>query len=892
MRFPVFWLATAYAAGLALFVDVDDSPQLLFWVAVLALVTGAVVLRLRWLRAGFLCALVGFLLLGGATIRLEAAAVSSARIDRRLAAGKLDLSEAVRLTGWLRRSPLVKPFATTLELELEAVETGGHRLAVAGGLQLAYFFPPDDEAEDPLPALGYGDRVEILARVHPPINHGNPGSFDWRNYLAARAIFLEGSLKSPLLLKKLPDRRGHAALAWIEATRTHLLERLDAILPAADYPDHNAVLRAMLLGDRAFLSHRLTEDFRLSGAYHVLVISGLHVAVIALFFFWLLRRMGANEWWTTGFTIAALVFYLLLVEDRPPIERAVWMVALYLLARLLFRDIHLANPLALAALVVLWLHPGWLFEPSFHFSFGAVLLIAFLALPWIERTSAPYRDALIGLDAAERDDLVYSPRLTQFRHDLRATADLLSGLVFWTQAKEAAARRWLVRLVRMVLRTWEFFLLSFAIHLGLILLTAYYFNRVVWMGLMTNVLAVPLVGWIVPLGLAALLLAVVWPALGGVVAVGVSALVGALLAIVGSFAGFGVSYGIPPPPLWVALLYIVALIALAVAVSRKRYQRWAATALALLVLAVITYPFPSQLPDDALEVTVLDVAQGDALFLAFPNGETWLVDGGRGPVEIRDGYQVGEAVGRTVVVPYLRARGLKRVDRVWLTHAHHDHMAGLTPVLEELDVGSFHTAINPPSSAYEELLETLRARGIPVHIHRAGERFSVGEVSVEVLWPSAEYSPGPAPSNNDSVVLRLCRARTCLLLPGDIEPEVERTLAAGGREMNAAVLKVPHHGGRNAAGEALLSAVQPEVAIISVGATNPFGHPFEPVLQRLQSAAGQTFRTDRDGSVTLRISGRGFEVHSYRQRQRAEPYPNLAAKLAACARRVLPLESD
>jgi competence protein ComEC len=258
----------------------------------------------------------------------------------------------VRLTGWLRRAPLVKPFATTLELELEAVETGGRRLETSGGLRLAYFLPPDDEGDDPLPPLHYGDRVEILARVHPPINHGNPGSFDWRAYLAARDIFLEGSLKSPLLLKKLPGRRGRAPLAWLEATRTHLLARLDAILPPDTHPDHNAVLRAMLLGDRAFLTHRLTEDFRLSGAYHVLVISGLHVAVIALFFFLLLRRFGANEWVTTVFTIAVLIFYLLLVEDRPPIERAVWMVSLYLLARLLFREVHLANPLALAALVV------------------------------------------------------------------------------------------------------------------------------------------------------------------------------------------------------------------------------------------------------------------------------------------------------------------------------------------------------------------------------------------------------------------------------------------------------------------------------------------------------------------------------------------------------------
>jgi competence protein ComEC len=893
MRFPVFWLALAYAAGLAAWAEVDDSPLVLFWLAVLVLVAAGVALRGRWLKTSFTCVLAGFFLAGGATIGLDTAAVSATRIDRRLAAGALDLSEGVRLTGWLRRAPEHKPFALTYELELESIESRGQALPASGGVRLAYFFPAEDDAAPSMPALRYGDRVAVLARVHPPINHGNPGSFDWRGYLAARDIFLEGSLKSPLLLEKLPGRRGSRFLAAIEAIRVHLLERLDALFPPATQPDRNAILRAMLLGDRSFLSHPLSEDFRLSGAYHVLVISGLHVAVIALFVFWLARRLRANEWTATLVTLAALVFYLLLVEDRPPIERAVWMVSLYLLARLLFRDVHLANPLALAAGVILFLHPVWLFQSSFHFTFGAVLLIAFFAVPWIERTSAPYRQALGFLDAADRDDQYRPPHLAQFRHDLRATADLISGLVFWTTEKEVAARRWVTRMVRVGLRVWEFFLLSFAIHLGFVLLTAVYFNRVIWMGLLTNILVVPLVSVIVPLGLVALLLAVLWPPAGLVAAFPLSVLTGALLLIAGSFAGLGASYGIAPPPLWVALLYVAALATLAVAVARQQFQRWAGAAVAMLILLVITHPFPPQLDTSTLEVTALDVGQGDSLFLAFPNGETWLIDGGRGPVTITGGYQVGEAIGETVVAPYLRARGLRHLDRVWLTHAHHDHMTGLNVVLDEFSVGRLETGPTPPSAAYRALLEKARARGVPVHLDRhAGERFSVGAVQVELLWPTDDYRPGPAPSNNDSLVLRLCRAQTCVLLPGDIEAPVEKRLASSGMDIEAAVLKVPHHGGRGAASQALLAAVEPQVAIISVGATNPFGHPFAPVLQRLRGAGSRIYRTDQDGSVTVKVGYNGLRVRGYREQQRAEPYPNLGEKLAACARRVLLLESD
>src|SRR3990172_4626293 len=432
MRFPVFWLALAYATGLAAFYEVDDSPRVLFLLAGAALLVGFEALGRGGRRAPLISALVGFFFAGGTTIGLTAAAVPLTRADRLLEAraGALDLSEAVRLTGWVRRAPQETLTATVYELELESVEQGGRRYAASGGARLSYFksgepgLPPE-----PVPNLRYGERVEVLARVHAPLNHQNAGSFDWRAYLARRDIFLEGSLASYLLVEKLPGLRGNRLIGWTQALRTRLLQRLEALVPPAFQPDRHAVLRAMLLGDAGFLTPAEKERFRFSGAYHVLVVSGLHVGMIALVLFWLLRRLTRSEWATTLVTIPALVFYLLLVDDRPPIERAVWMVSFYLLARLLYRRVHLANPVALAPLAVLFLHPLWLFEPSFHLSFRAVFFIAFFPLPWVERTSKPYREALGFLDAEERDELLRPPHLAQFRLDLRLLAAPLAGLV-------------------------------------------------------------------------------------------------------------------------------------------------------------------------------------------------------------------------------------------------------------------------------------------------------------------------------------------------------------------------------------------------------------------------------------------------------------------------------
>jgi competence protein ComEC len=891
MRFPAFWLAVAYATGLALFADVDGSPRALFVSALAALAAGAVLLR--WARVGtaLAAALAGFFLAGGATAGFEVAAVASTRADRLADSGRFDWNEAARLTGWLRRAPLRKPYAVVYELELESLEAGGARVAASGGVLLTWFPPENPKAPVPrLPALEYGDRVEVLARVHPPISHRNPGSFDWRAYLARQDIYLEGSLRDPALLTKLPERRGARWLAGVQALRTRLLDRLDALFPPDSQADANSVLRAMLLGDRGFLSHRLSERFRLSGAYHVLVVSGLHVGVIAWFAFQLLRRMRVGEVAATLGTVAFLVFYLLLVEDRPPIERAVWMAGLYLAARLFYRHVHLANTTALAALAVLFLHPDWLFDPSFHLSFAAVFLIAFFALPWIERSSQPYRDALGFLDAPERGEEL-PPRLLQFRLDLRAAADLAADGLLGTPEKSPAVLRGFTALVRAGLRAWEFFVISFAIQLGLLLLTALYFDRVVWTGLLTNVLVVPLVGMIVPLGLVVLLSGALWHLVGSALAAPLGWLVSLLVWLVDELGRRGLSYGVSPPPVWLAIAYLAALAWLAVA-ARARGQRWVGLALAALAALVVTHPFAPALPAATLELTVLDVGQGDALFLAFPQGETWLVDAGRGPVAMRGGYEVGEAVGETVVVPYLRARGIRRLDRVWLTHTHHDHMAGLAAVFDEFPVAAFEVGPSPPSAARERLLARARARGIPVREHAAGERFDAGDVKIEVLWPAREYQPGQEPSNNDSLVLRLCRADTCLLLPGDIEAGVEKRLAMSGAPLVAAVLKVPHHGGRAAATAEFLAAVRPAQAVLSVGATNPFGHPFADVVARLEAGGVRVYRTDRDGSVTARVGEDWVRVASFNERQRRGPYPSLAAKLAACLRALAPLESD
>jgi competence protein ComEC len=281
------------------------------------------------------------------------------------------------------------------------------------------------------------------------------------------------------------------------------------------------------------------------------------------------------------------------------------------------------------------------------------------------------------------------------------------------------------------------------------------------------------------------------------------------------------------------------------------------------------FPFAPVHSAGKLEVTVLDVGQGDSLFVVSPKGKTLLIDGGGafggfGGRELQRGNAIDP--GEDAVSPYLCSRGYRRLDVVAMTHAHKDHLGGLTAILENFRVGQLWIGREVASPALARLEHLAAEKGVRVEHEARGQVFAWDGVEGEIFWPEVSSAePAPAAKNNDSLVLRLHYGDRTILLPGDAEKEAEREMLAehDGDTLRADVLKVGHHGSKNSTTEDFLAAVRPQVAIISAGEDNPYGHPSPELLQRLETSGVRVLRTDRDGAIHVLTDGHTLEINCF-----------------------------
>jgi competence protein ComEC len=706
---------------------------------------------------------------------------------------------------------------------------------------------PSDEGDPPPARLSYGQRVEIEARVRRPHNFNNPGSFDYAAYLARRNIFWTATMARNTPAKVLPGRCGWRFMAGIFALRTAALDRIDRLYPNNDYAA--GMMQAVLIGETVKLERVWTDDFRRTATFHALVISGVHVTVLAAVLLFLLRLVPISELSALAVTAAAAWLYALVSGFSAPVVRAAGGFTLYTLARACFRRARVMNLLAAVALVYLAWDPAQIFDASFQLSFLSVAAIGALAAPLLESTTTPYAKGLRGIANPDLDSHL-EPRVAQFRVEIRLAAETLW---LWTRVPLRWAQEFLSVSLRSLFFAFEMVVISATIQIGLALPMAEYFHRVSFTGLSANLLIVPAMNAVVPLGFMAIFTS--WHS--------TALLAGALLRFSARVAGWHANlepaWRVPDPPLWLVLAFAVALIACTVLIRRRIFKSPAITTVLGLFVLLLWQPWLHPHATGMLELTAIDVGQGDSLLVVLPRGETILVDGGGRLVYGRQ-RKSNLDIGEDVVSPYLWSRGIRRIDVMVATHSHQDHIGGLAAVMSNFCPKELWTGANPP----QELLELARRLGIPSSEKHPAGRVELSGALLEVLAPSDDYL-AEKPGNNDSLVLRITYGSRSFLLTGDMERGIEAKLLAAGADLHADVLKVGHHGSRTSSTQAFLEAVSPSVALISAGYENSFGHPHPDVLERLSARHAAVLRTDLDGLVTARTDGRSvfFDLQTW-----------------------------
>jgi len=298
-----------------------------------------------------------------------------------------------------------------------------------------------------------------------------------------------------------------------------------------------------------------------------------------------------------------------------------------------------------------------------------------------------------------------------------------------------------------------------------------------------------------------------------------------------------------------------AFLLLLLAPRRFREQKAAAlAAFAVFFIVLVSYPFPSR--SSGFKVTILDVGQGDAILVEFPGRRKMLIDAGGFPEGRFD-------VGESVVSPFLWRKGIKRLDRLVLTHPHPDHLGGLPAIARNFRVSEVWEAErHAGSEAYGELDAALGKR-VPRRTVSRGFVLRESGVVIEVLNPAPDEAPGAASDDNDrSLVLRLTCGGVSFLFAGDIGREAEADILRAVPDVRARVLKSPHHGSDTSSSVAFLERVAPEYVIVTAGEGNRYGFPRPEVLERYAAAGIQVFRTDRDGAVEFVSDGHDLRVRT------------------------------
>lgn len=650
-----------------------------------------------------------------------------------------------------------------------------------------------DDTEYPV-----GSVLSLSGTVYPIEEKRNPGQFDGKLYYGAKKIAgtVYGENVHILTVHPSPVRE----------SLLQLKKRLSDVYESAADEKTAGLLKSMILGDKSSLDAEIKELYQENGIAHVLAISGLHVSLLGLGLYRLLRR-GTGYFLLAGIpTIVLLLAYGYLTGTSVSTVRAVVMCVLFILAEILGRTYDMLTGLALSGLLITVLMPLQLRQSAFYLSFGAVLAIALIAPVW----------KLYGI----------------WQKKVGQSVGISLAILFVTFPA---------------------------------LLDAFYQYPVY--SILLNLLVIPLMTAIMAAGLFCGMAGMCWLPAGKAGAWICSLIFGIyenagrwLLKLPGAVLVTG------QPERWKVVCYYMILTGNLMVWYREKHRKKyssrperfrpdrKALAGSLMALALGMMFLCVRPRNQMFEITMLDVGQGDSIFLKSPGGTTFLVDGGSSSVS---------SVGTYRILPFLKSKGYRKIDYVLISHMDKDHISGIMELAE--DGTGIGTAVLPwvreKDDAYKNMEQILKDAGTKILYMGAGDRLASETMEVTCLWPEKGL---PWEDRNElSMVIMAEYGDFQMLFTGDIGPRAEAALVKNGVLEDVEVLKTAHHGSRYSSSEAFLKEIKPEVSLISCSAANRYGHPGAETLERLDDVGSRIFITKDSGAIMILTDGHEVRVSEY-----------------------------
>jgi competence protein ComEC len=827
-------LTVALVAGLAGGAGVDSPYTFALLLTMSAAWAGAVLAYLRGYPRLLLAAIAVLVvgagwMLGGHAVDRALHSPLRVLLEQRLGGFAMEgmalsarLDEPVVVEGRLREDAALTEGGAALRVETTRIwihetpepASGGVSLGVSGELQAGH-----------VEEWRAGRVVRAPALLRRPARYLNEGLPDQERVLARRGVSLVGTVKSASLVEVVDAGRW-----WEEAAAAVRMRAREALArhvrPHSD--QSAAIATAILIGDRAGLSVETERRLQEAGTYHVIAISGGNIAILAGLLLGVLTLAGVGGRLAWLAVIAALAAYGVIAAGGPSVLRATLMAIVYLAVRMLDQRTAAANAISITAAAILLVNPLQIFDVGFWFTFGATMALVCAAALTFDRASTKDTKATKGTKGTNGATAL----LKEVR--VAATAVLVGTL---------------------------------CVELALAPIAALVFQRVTMAGLLLNFAALPAMT-LVQLGAMAVVvcdgLGLEPPARWFGHAVNFGSLVLTESTRLLDVAPW-LTWRAPAPQAAVLTGYYAALCATVgfLFTAAPRRGIGCAAVAAALYLWIVAAPDARVKAhgDGRLHVSMLDVGQGDATLVTFPNGRTLLVDAGGLP---RGTFDIG---GR-VVGPALRARRLLALDHLAVTHADGDHAGGAPSVLRDFAPGEVWWGVavanHEPTQALRDEADRQRAAWRTL---QRGDRVVIGGVDLVLHHPPPPDWERQRVRNNDSLVMELRFGRVSVLLTGDIDRDVEQELAPALEPGRLVILKVPHHGSASSSSHALLQALRPAVALIGVGRGNAYGHPAPWVLGRLHDVGAEVFRTDLDGQIDVVTDGERIEVRTWTGRR-------------------------